>query len=91
MFTAKLFAAALAGLSVLVAGRTIPPEFQELENRQNSQYQGYGFVYFTGEDLPNGAHTSPIQHIIVLNWPFFLQENKFTSPSAKETILCTGT
>ncbi|CAE7217404.1 unnamed protein product [Rhizoctonia solani] len=54
MFVAKLFAAALAGLNLLAAGRTIPPKFQELQSRQNSQYQAYGFVYFTGEDLPNG-------------------------------------
>ncbi|KAF8713140.1 glycosyl hydrolase 43 family, partial [Rhizoctonia solani] len=54
MFVAKFFAAAVAGLNLLVAARTIPFEFQELRSRQNTQYQGYGFVYFTGEDLPNG-------------------------------------
>ncbi|QRV77668.1 glycoside hydrolase family 43 protein [Ceratobasidium sp. AG-Ba] len=55
MLGARLLITSLLSLGGLLAsGRTIPPEFQHLQERQNTQYQGYGFVYFTGEDVTNG-------------------------------------
>jgi hypothetical protein len=105
MFVAKLFAVALAGFNLLVAGRTIPSSFQHLEQRvgeymrrfihvltalfplyqQNTQYQGYGFVYFTGEDLPNGTldYAVPIQNLLDFEDCFIRRTNIFRSVSLK--------
>ncbi|KAG8697063.1 hypothetical protein FRC08_006757 [Ceratobasidium sp. 394] len=54
MLGARFLTTAVLGLGLLASARIIPASFQHLQERQNTQYQGYGFVYFTGEDVANG-------------------------------------